>query len=128
MPDPLPHSFTARTRHQQPRKPASRRLQPRACAAQSIEAKAPFSQYAALADGANPLTVAYGAPADPASYPEGAFDVVVDNNGKSMAECQPLIDHYASQVRSAVPRPPCCRCRFLSRVQRLIATAVLLLL
>lgn len=55
-----------------------------------LSAKAPFSQYASL-DGAQ---VVWGSPADPSSYPEGSFDVVYDNNGKKMDDCQPLIDHF----------------------------------
>lgn len=63
--------------------------------AQSIESKAPFSEYKNL-EG---MDVVYGNPADPSTYPEGDFDVVYDNNGKSMDECQALIDTYAPKVR-----------------------------
>lgn len=63
-----------------------------------LRAKAPFSQYAALeARGAK---VVFGDPAAPAAaLPAGAsFDVVLDNNGKDMDACQPLIDLF--KVRS----------------------------
>jgi hypothetical protein len=62
---------------------------------QTIESKAPFSQYASLPG----VDVVYGNPADPRTYPEGGFDIVYDNNGKSLKECQALIDTYASKVR-----------------------------
>lgn len=70
---------------------------------QSLEEKDPFAQYAVVAKNNPPprgLQIEYGSPTDPSTYPEGAFDVIVDNNGKSMAECQPLIDTYANDVRS----------------------------
>ncbi|GFR42412.1 hypothetical protein Agub_g3312 [Astrephomene gubernaculifera] len=54
--------------------------------------KAPFSKYAELAhEGA---TIAWGDPTNPSTYPRGNFDVVYDNNGKDLASCQPLIDHF----------------------------------
>ena len=50
----------------------------------------------------------YGDPADPSTYPQGDFDIVYDNNGKSMQECQALIDTYAPKVRAPafVPAVP----------------------
>jgi hypothetical protein len=45
--------------------------------------------------------VVWGSPADPAAYPAGPFDVVYDNNGKKLEDCQPLIDHF--KVRGAQP-------------------------
>jgi hypothetical protein len=62
---------------------------------QSIESKDPFAQYGSLSG----VAVHYGSPADPSTFPEGDFDIVYDNNGKSMEECQPLIDTYASKVQ-----------------------------
>ena len=67
---------------------------------QSIEKKAPFSQYSRLRD----VDVVYGDPKNPDTYPEGKFDIIYDNNGKKLEECQPLIDTYASQVRAATGR------------------------
>lgn len=70
---------------------------------QSLEEKEPFSQYAVVAKNNPPprgLQVAWGNPADPATYPSGTFDIIIDNNGKSMEECQPLIDTYAKDVRA----------------------------
>ena len=55
-----------------------------------LSGKAPFSQYSSLPG----LNVVWGNPADPAAIPSGWFDVVYDNNGKDMAACQPLIDHF----------------------------------
>jgi hypothetical protein len=68
---------------------------------QSLEAKDPFAQYAVVAKNNPPprgLKIEYGNPTDTSTFPQGTFDIIVDNNGKSMAECQPLIDTYASQV------------------------------
>ncbi|MEW5302673.1 MAG: hypothetical protein WDW36_005434 [Sanguina aurantia] len=62
-----------------------------------LSQKAPFSKYSSV-DG---LKVVYGNPADPSSYPAseaGAYDVVYDNNGKDMASCQPMIDHFKGKV------------------------------
>jgi hypothetical protein len=70
---------------------------------QSLEAKDPFAQYPVVAKNNPPprgLKIVYGNPADPSTYPSGTFDIVVDNNGKSMDECQPLIDTYAGEVRT----------------------------
>lgn len=70
---------------------------------QSLEEKDPFAQYAVVAKNNPPprgLKIEYGSPTDPSTYPEGSFDVIVDNNGKSMEECRPLIDTYADQVRT----------------------------
>ena len=49
----------------------------------------PFSQYASL--GAE---VVWGSPANPEDFPAGSYDVVYDNNGKDLENCQPLIDRY----------------------------------
>lgn len=80
-----------------------------------LSQKAPFSKYSSV-DG---LKVVYGNPADPSTYPAseaGAYDVVYDNNGKDMASCQPMIDHFkvgtdaASSPRHShsVPSPADC--------------------
>jgi hypothetical protein len=61
---------------------------------QSIESKPPFSQYAGLQG----VKVVYGNPMDPRSFPEEGFDIVYDNNGKSLKECKALIDTYAPKV------------------------------
>lgn len=69
---------------------------------QSLEEKDPFAQYSIVAKNNPPprgLKIEYGSPTDPSTYPSGTFDVIVDNNGKSMDECQPLIDTYAKDVR-----------------------------
>lgn len=76
---------------------------------QSITEKEPFSQYEVLAKNNPPprgMKVFYGDPQDPSTYPTGTFDVVVDNNGKSMKECQPLIDTFAGSVRLPNTPPP----------------------
>ncbi len=59
--------------------------------------KAPFYKYNELeSKGA---TIVWGDPTKPSTYPRGNFDVVYDNNGKDLASCQPLIDHF--KVRSS---------------------------
>ncbi|KXZ47050.1 hypothetical protein GPECTOR_38g287 [Gonium pectorale] len=58
--------------------------------------KTPFSKYSELVrDGA---TIAWGDPTKPSTYPRGSFSVVYDNNGKDMASCQPMIDHFKHKV------------------------------
>jgi hypothetical protein len=57
-----------------------------------LASKAPFSQYGELEKmGA---TISWGSPTDPATWPQGEFEVVYDNNGKDMASCKPLIDAH----------------------------------
>lgn len=58
------------------------------------EAKAPFSEYGSVCDA-----VVYGDPSDPANFPAGDFDIVIDNNGKDLGACQPLIDHYKGSAK-----------------------------
>ena len=57
-----------------------------------LSGKNPFAQYGQLRAAGG--SVIWGNPTDPATYPEGAFDVVYDNNGKNLEACRPLIDHY----------------------------------
>lgn len=64
-----------------------------------VKAKAPYSQYDALASEG--VTIAWGDPSDAASLPDGPFDVVYDNNGKKLDVCKAAIDKY--KVRTA-----CC--------------------
>ena len=40
------------------------------------------------------MSIAWGNPSDPSTYPRGTFDVVYDNNGKDMEACKPLIDTF----------------------------------
>lgn len=57
-----------------------------------LSKKAPFYKYNELeSKGA---TIVWGDPTKPSTYPRGSFDVVYDNNGKDLASCQPLIDHF----------------------------------
>ena len=82
-----------------------------------VSKKAPYSKYADLEKAG--VKVAWGSPADPATWPQGKFDVVYDNNGKvgvpqrthrtkvqrtptlptlplqDMESCKPLIDGFA---------------------------------
>ena len=44
------------------------------------------------------VTIAWGNPSDPATFPAGKFDIVYDNNGKDMEACKPLIDTYKVRV------------------------------
>jgi len=71
------------------------------CGQAKLSGKAPFSQYAGLAERG--ASVVWGSPADPSCYPAGDFDVVYDNNGKDMEACQPLIDAYKAR-RGCVQR------------------------
>ena len=36
----------------------------------------------------------WGDPADSSAIPQGDFDVVYDNNGKTLEACKPLIDNF----------------------------------
>jgi hypothetical protein len=68
-----------------------------------LKSKAPFSQYDDLArEGAE---VVWADPTDPSTYPEGPFDIVYDNNGKTLDVCKPLIDAFKVRllVGSCVP-------------------------
>lgn len=62
-----------------------------------LSSKAPFSHYPSL--GAE---VVWGSPTDPAAYPAGSWDVVIDNNGKDLDTCKPLIDHFKGKVKHYV--------------------------
>lgn len=54
--------------------------------------KAPYSQYSDLEkEGAK---IVWGDPANESDFPSGSFDVVYDNNGKSLESCQPLINKF----------------------------------
>ena len=49
------------------------------------------------------VTIAWGNPSEPATFPAGKFDIVYDNNGKDMDACKPLIDTYKVRlVRTVV--------------------------
>ncbi|GAX85380.1 hypothetical protein CEUSTIGMA_g13407.t1 [Chlamydomonas eustigma] len=58
--------------------------------------KTPFSKYGDLTKEG--VIIAWGNPADPATYPRGKFDIVYDNNGKDMEACKPLIDTFKGKV------------------------------
>ena len=47
----------------------------------------------------------WGDPADSSAIPQGDFDVVYDNNGKTLEACQPLIDNF--KVRPVIPPRTC---------------------
>ncbi|CAD7703195.1 unnamed protein product [Ostreobium quekettii] len=57
-----------------------------------LTGKAPFSEYAALKQAG--AEIAWSDPTDPSTYPSGDFDVVYDNNGKTLDACKPLIDTF----------------------------------
>mmetsp|Transcript_5943 Transcript_5943/g.17009 ORF Transcript_5943/g.17009 Transcript_5943/m.17009 type:complete len:356 (-) Transcript_5943:1182-2249(-) len=62
--------------------------------------KVPFSEYASIeGEGVN---IQWGDPTDAGALPDGPFDVVYDNNGKSLDVCQPAIDKYKGQVQHYV--------------------------
>ena len=54
--------------------------------------KGPYTQYGALESEG--VSITWGDPADPAALPDGPFDVVYDNNGKTLDVCQPAIDAF----------------------------------
>lgn len=65
----------------------------------SASKKDPFKQYSDLEQqGAK---IVWGDPSDTNSIPEGPFEIVYDNNGKSLETCQPLIDKF--KVGKPVP-------------------------
>eukprot|EP01023_Acetabularia_acetabulum_P008724 TRINITY_DN13804_c0_g1_i1.p2 TRINITY_DN13804_c0_g1~~TRINITY_DN13804_c0_g1_i1.p2 ORF type:complete len:352 (-),score=83.63 TRINITY_DN13804_c0_g1_i1:424-1479(-) len=65
-----------------------------------IGSKEPYSQYPALESKG--VTVKFADPTDISNVPEGPFQVVYDNNGKDMENCQPLIDHFKGKVEHYV--------------------------
>ncbi|KAG1681385.1 hypothetical protein FOA52_007433 [Chlamydomonas sp. UWO 241] len=67
---------------------------------EKVSKKAPYSQYDALAKEG--VTIAWGNPADPSTYPAGQFDIVYDNNGKDMASCKPVIDTFKGKCKHFV--------------------------
>ncbi len=70
---------------------------------EKVTKKGPYTQYGALeAEGVN---ITWGDPADAAALPEGPFDVVYDNNGKTLDVCQPAIDAFKARV-SQLRRDP----------------------
>ncbi|KAG2448836.1 hypothetical protein HYH02_006187 [Chlamydomonas schloesseri] len=64
--------------------------------ADKLTKKNPYAKYHELERQG--VTIAWGDPAKPSTYPRGNFDVVYDNNGKDLASCQPLIDHFKHKV------------------------------
>ena len=54
--------------------------------------KAPYSQYPSLKEAG--AQIVWGDPASPESLPSIDFDVVIDNNGKTLESCKPLIDAF----------------------------------
>lgn len=65
-----------------------------------VGSKNPFKQYSTLeAKGAK---VMWADPTDPATFPAESFDVVYDNNGKTIDECKALIDKYGKAVKHYV--------------------------
>lgn len=61
-----------------------------------ISKKAPFNQYPELQKAG--AKVVFGDPTKPYTYPREKFDVVIDNNGKDLDSCKPLIDHYKGEI------------------------------
>ena len=57
--------------------------------------KGPYTQYGALESEG--VSITWGDPADTSALPEGPFDVVYDNNGKTLDVCQPAIDTYKAR-------------------------------
>ena len=44
------------------------------------------------------MSITWGDPTDTSALPEGPFDVVYDNNGKTLDVCQPAIDAFKASV------------------------------
>ena len=57
--------------------------------------KEPFSRFGELR--AKGVKTVWGSPADPGASAPGPFDVVVDNNGKDLDTCQPVVDWAVGQ-------------------------------
>lgn len=57
--------------------------------------KAPYNQYSALESEG--VSITWGNPADASALPEGPFDVVYENNGKTLDVCQPAIDAFKAR-------------------------------
>eukprot|EP00210_Caulerpa_lentillifera_P008200 g7830.t1 len=62
----------------------------------SLASKDPFSQYDLISSAGG--QVVWADPKDPTTYPSGSFDVVYDNNGKTLEECKPMIDTFKDKV------------------------------
>eukprot|EP01026_Neomeris_dumetosa_P015092 TRINITY_DN1568_c0_g1_i4.p2 TRINITY_DN1568_c0_g1~~TRINITY_DN1568_c0_g1_i4.p2 ORF type:complete len:351 (-),score=60.68 TRINITY_DN1568_c0_g1_i4:174-1226(-) len=67
---------------------------------EKISSKAPYSAYSYLESRG--VKIAFGDPKDVSNVPEGSYQVVYDNNGKDMENCQPLIDHFKGKVEHYV--------------------------
>jgi hypothetical protein len=65
-----------------------------------VTKKAPFNKYDDLKKKG--VSIQWGNPIDPSTYPSGSFDIVYDNNGKDMENCKPLIDTYMGKVSQYV--------------------------
>ena len=46
------------------------------------------------------MSITWGDPADAAALPEGPFDVVYDNNGKTLDVCKPAIDAFKARMHA----------------------------
>jgi len=63
---------------------------------EKVTKKGPYTQYSALESEG--VSITWGDPADSSALPEGPFDVVYDNNGKTLEVSQPAIDAYKARV------------------------------
>jgi len=63
---------------------------------EKVTKKGPYTQYGALESEG--VSITWGDPADSSALPEGPFDVVYDNNGKTLEVCQPAIDAYKARL------------------------------
>ena len=57
-----------------------------------VSKKAPYSQYSDLEKEG--VTIVWGDPTSESDFPSDSFDIVYDNNGKSLDTCQPLINKF----------------------------------
>ena len=58
--------------------------------------KAPYNQYAILKEKG--VQIVWGDPSQPETLPSTDYDVVVDNNGKTLEVCKPLIDAFKVEI------------------------------
>lgn len=84
-----------------------------------LSKKAPFSEYSSLPWQ---VEVVWGNPKDPSTYPQGSFDAVFDNNGKDLATCRPLIDHFQVGHGGVCPALPCMAWQHCSPHNALMAS------
>ncbi len=67
-----------------------------------VSKKAPYSQYSDLEKEG--VTIVWGDPTSESDFPSDSFDIVYDNNGKSLDTCQPLINKFKVSFKADLLR------------------------